>query len=101
MISGTHKKFTNELTTQKASWKQTDSCLDKVSKKALQLNQNYLLLSELLAIYSVGTLEQVFANLKAACYLSVKQGQIDSNPFVGFKLPKRPKQRIECYEPKK
>ena len=78
---------------------QTDSCVDKVSKKALQLNQNDLLLSELLAIYSVGTLERVFANLKAACYLSVKQGQIDSNPFVGFKLPKRPKQRIECYEP--
>ncbi len=64
----------------------------------MQLNQTDLLLSELLAIYSVGTLERVFANLKAACYLSVKQGQIDNNPFVGFKLPKRPKQRIECYE---
>ena len=92
------KKFTNELTTQKESWKQTDSCLDKVSKKALQLNQNYLLLSELLAIYSVGTLERVFANLKAACYFALKQGQIDNNPFVGLKLPKRPKQKIECYE---
>ncbi len=91
-------KFTNELTTQKASWKQTDSCLNKVSKKALQLNQTDLLLSELLAIYSVGTLERVFANLKAACYFALKQGQIDSNPFVGFKLPKRPKQKIVCYE---
>ena len=93
----TNKNIT-ELTTQKASWKQTDNCLDKVSKKALQLDKTDLLLSELLAIYSVGTIERAFANLKAACYLSLKRDQIQKNPFVGLKLPKRAKPKIECYE---
>jgi len=91
-------KHISELTTQKASWKQTDSCLDKVSEKSLRLNQSELLLSELLEIYSVGTLERVIADLKAACYLSLKKGQIEKNPFVGLKLPKRAKKKIECYE---
>ena len=93
----TNKNIT-ELTTQKASWKQTDNCLDKVSKKALQLDKTDLLLSELLAIYSIGTIERTFANLKAACYLSLKRDQIQKNPFVGLKLPKRAKPKIECYE---
>ena len=95
-------KETNKLrvgkTTQLSTWKQTDNCLEKVSTEALNINNNDLLVTELLALYSVGTLERVFANLKAACNEAIRVKVISENPFVGRKLPKRAKSKIECYE---
>lgn len=95
-------KETNKLivgkTTQLSTWKQTDNCLGKVSEEALNINNNDQLVSELLTLYSVGTLERVFANLKAACNEAIRAKVIGENPFVGRKLPKRAKSKIECYE---
>ncbi|MEM8723812.1 MAG: hypothetical protein AAGE84_31805 [Cyanobacteria bacterium P01_G01_bin.39] len=69
-------KETNKLivgkTTQLSTWKQTDNCLEKVSAEALNIDNNHQLVSELLALYSVGTLERVFANLKAACNEAIR-----------------------------
>jgi integrase len=87
----------NAVTTQIEPWKQTDRCLSKVSTKALDLNQVENLIPELLQVYSVGTLERVLANLKAACNLAIRQGHIDKNPFIKVKLPKRAKNRPECF----
>lgn len=95
-------KETNKLivgkTTQLSTWKQTDNCLGKVSTEALDIKNNDLLVTELLTLYSVGTLERVFANLKAACNEAIRAKVISENPFVGRKLPKRTKSKIECYE---
>lgn len=95
-------KEANELmvgkTTQLSTWKQTDNCLEKVSEKALNIDNNNQFIRELLELYSVGTLERVFANLKAACNEAIRAKVISENPFVGRKLPKRAKSKIECYE---
>lgn len=91
-------KLITGKTTQMSTWKQTDNCLAKVSEKSLPIDNTDLLVSELLEIYSVGTLGRVFANLKAACNHAIRNKLIRDNPYVGLKLPKLPKNKIECYE---
>lgn len=85
------------VTTQMENWRQCDRCLNRVSPKFLEVDHIENFIAELLKSYSVGTLERVLADLKAACNLAIRQGHLNKNPFVGVKLPKRVKSRPECF----
>lgn len=85
------------VTTQMENWRQADRCLNRVSPKLLEVDQIENFIAELLQSYSVGTLERVTADLKAACNLAIRQGKLDKNPFIRIKLPKRVKSHPECF----
>jgi integrase len=91
------KQDITSTTTQLETWRQTDSCLNKLPTTLLRLDKANEAVAYLLKIYSVGTLERVLANLKAACNLATQTQQINSNPYQHIKLPKRRRVQIECF----
>ncbi len=91
------KQSITSITTQLESWEQTNRCLSKLPSKLLELDQIDRAIAALLKLYSIGTLERTLANLKAACNVAVEKQQIKNNPYKYYKLPKRQKPIIECF----
>ena len=88
-------------TTKKKHWVQYERhYLGKTPAKLLEIDKAEEFIAHLLTRYSTGSIITIFSNcLMPSVNLAVKTGKLDRNPYAAIPLAKKPKRKIEAYEP--
>lgn len=88
-------------TTKKKHWIQYERhYLDRTPAKFLEIDKAEEFITHLLTRYSTGSIVTIFSNcLMPSVNLAVKTGKLDKNPYAAIPLAKKPKRKIEAYEP--
>ena len=88
-------------TTKKKHWTQYERhYLGRTPAKLLEIDKAEEFITHLLTRYSTGSVVTIFSNcLMPSVNLAVKTGKLDRNPYAAIPLAKKPKRKVEAYEP--